>query len=176
MNSRSCFFLLMATVPFFLASCAEVAKEMGLENPTDLEMRSGPMGTPAEPVTLDAFKKYPLVLAGEDCRYLILKVPSQWYWKVFLTVDNRDFDRNGRLTADFARPQPPWGKLPNVDMAKIFILHREGVQGVVGVGNKDEPRYALLRLCQEGAPLKVTLQSEVSSIGGLLGPDKKPKD
>jgi len=174
MNPRSWIFLFLAAVPLFLASCAEMAKEMGEEKPADLEMRSGPVGTPANPVTLDAFKKYPLVLAGEDCRYFMLKVPSQWYWKVFLTVDNRDFERQGRLTADFARPQPPWAKLPNVDMAKIFILHREGVQGVVGVGNKDEPRYALLRLCQEGAPLKVTLQSEVFS-GDFLGPGKKPR-
>jgi hypothetical protein len=30
---------------------------------------------------------------------------------------------------------------------------------------------ALLKLCQDGAPLIVTLQSEISATGALLAPD-----
>lgn len=156
-----------------LASCAEVARDMGLSNPTDLEQRVGPTGTADQPAALDPFEHYDLVLAADECRYFAMKLPNKWYWKIYLTVANRDETRRGKLDALILPVNPPWGTLPACVVDKTFDLEREGVQAVLGIGNNGPDRPAILKLCQRGAPLHVTIQSEVSSTSSLLGPDAK---
>ncbi len=160
----------------FLASCAEVARDMGLSNPTDIEQRVGPTGTPDQPAALDPFERYDLVLAADECRYFAMKLPNKWYWKVYLTVANRDESRRGRLDALILPINPPWASLPACVLNKTFTLEREGVQAILGIGNNGPDRPAVLKLCQQGAPLHVTIQSEVSSTSSLLGPDAREPD
>jgi hypothetical protein len=112
-----------------------------------------------------------MVLAGGECRFLILKVPSQWYWKVFLTAADRSDAQKGHLTAEIAQVNPPWAPLSGTLFKRQFDLNRaEGDQAVLGVGNPGPDRFALLKLCQNGAPLIVTLQSEISATDALLAP------
>ena len=162
---------------FFLlsfCSCAEVARDMGLEEVPDIQLRAGLSGTEDHPATLDPFKKYNLVMAANECRFFHMKVPEHWYWKVYLTVANRKQAQRGTLKAEISQTTPPWGALPNTDFKKDFELDRgEGLQAVLGIGNNSPTRTALLHLCQSGAPLYITIESEVSTNGQLLGPDLK---
>jgi hypothetical protein len=153
-----------------LYSCAGLARDMGMDHPTDLQMRAGVTGTESEPTPLDPFKTYDLVMAGDECRFFTMVVPSKWYWKVYLTVANRDDARRGKVTAIIQQTTPPWGVLPNIGLSKEFDLEREGLQAVLGVGNSGEDRTALFRLCQEGAPVHITIASQISATRALMGP------
>lgn len=154
-----------------LSSCAGIARDIGLDNPSDLQQREGPTGTLDNPAPLDPFQRYDLVMAANECRFFSMKVPSKWYWKVFLTVANRSDKQRGRLTAAIVQDKPDWEPLPATSFNKNFDLGREGVQVVLAVGNNGPDRQALLQLCQDGAPLHITLQSEVSGTRVLIGPN-----
>jgi hypothetical protein len=154
-----------------LSSCAEVAKDMGLDQPTDVEQRSGLTGTSDNPATLDPFQQYDLVMAANETRFFQLKVPSGWFWKVYLTAANRDDTRHGHLWAQIAPSTPQWQPLIGAYFAKSFDLGREGEQTQLAVGNDGPARYAVLVLRQQGAPLHITLQSQVSATKELMGPD-----
>src|ERR1039458_9059623 len=58
--------LLLVVVCFGLSSCAEMAKDMGLDEEPDIQQRAGLTGTAANPAVLDPFKKYNLVMAGNE--------------------------------------------------------------------------------------------------------------
>ncbi len=159
-----------------LTSCSEVARDMGLEEVPDVQLRSGITGTQDHPTALDPFKRYDLVMAANECRFFTMKVPHKWFWKVFLTVVSRKENAQGRLMSEIAQPDPPWAQLPATTFGRTFVLTHEGDQGVLGVGNNDDTRVALLRLCQEGAPVNVTIESQISATSDLLGPDLKNSD
>ncbi len=161
---------LIVVMGISLSSCAELSEQLGLSHRTDLEMRSGPVGTLDNPAYLDPFKKYNFVMSAEDCRYFQMKVPHNWYWKLFLTVDNHSDLRHGSLETAIADVDPPWAALPDSSFHKTFELDQGGVQGVLGVGNPGSDRTALLRMNQSGAPLRIILESRVSATSALLGP------
>jgi hypothetical protein len=167
-------FAVLAGLVFFLLlanSCTEISKELGTASKSDTEQREGITGTQQNPGVLDPFTKYDMVLAGGECRFLILNVPSQWYWKVFLTAADRTEAQKGHLTAEIAQANPSWAPLSGTLFKRDFDLDRaEGDQAVLGVGNTGPDRFALLKLCQNGAPLIVTLQSEISATSALLAP------
>lgn len=148
-----------------------MAKDMGLQQSTDLEQRMGITGTAENPAVIDPFDRYDLVMAANECRYFEIKVPEKWFWKLFLTAANRDDARHGQLTAQIAPSTPQWDPVQGTSFAKNFDLGREGLQAVLAVGNSGPTRYALLRLCQQGAPLHITLQSQISATSDLMGPD-----
>jgi len=156
-----------------LSSCAEVAKDMGFDVPSDMEQRTGPAGTQNDPAVLDPFQKYNFVMAANECRFFMMKVPEKWYWKIFLTADNRDAKRKGQLSAEIISTNPPWAPLPDSVLNKNFDLDREGVQAVLGIGNQYPKRIAVFKLCQSGAPVHVTIASQVSTTTGLVGPQKE---
>jgi hypothetical protein len=159
------FFLLL-----FLCSCAELSQDIGLTKAPDIDQRKGLTGTLQHPGILDPFQKYQLVMAANECRYFKVKVPRRWFWKVFLTVVNRDEKEHGRLTAEIGPSQPPWSPIAGTVFGKAFELGHEGVQAVLGVGNRLQDRTAILKLCQEGPPLRITIESQISSTGKLMGP------
>jgi hypothetical protein len=155
-----------------LTSCFGIDRDMGLVNLPDIQQREGITGTASNPTPLDPFKQYDLVMAAEECRSFTMKVPSNWYWKIYLTVANREESRRGSLTATIAPANPPWSPLPATSFNKNFDLSgREGSQVVLAVGNNQDDREALFQLCQDGAPLHITIQSEVSATHALLGPN-----
>jgi hypothetical protein len=159
------FFLL-----FFLGSCAELPQDIGLARAQDIDQRKGLTGTLQHPGILDPFQKYQLVMAANECRYFKVKVPQRWFWKAYLTVVNRDEKERGRLTAEIGPSPPPWSPVSGTVFGKIFDLGHESVQAVLGVGNRLPDRMAILKLCQEGPPLRITIESQVSSTGKLMGP------
>lgn len=169
-------FFIVASLLLGLCSCAEVAKDMGLDEVPDVEQRAGTGGTADNPSILDPFKTYNLVMAANECRYFSMKVPQHWYWKIYLTAANHDANRSSHIEAEIAQANPPWENLPAADTKKTFNLMHEGVQSVLGIGNSADSRYAVLKICQDGALLHVTLKSEVSSNAELLGPHSKEKD
>jgi len=171
-RGKVCLGLVLALALLGLSSCAEVAKDMGLDVPSDAEQRTGPAGTENEPVFLDPFQKYDFVMAANECRFFMMPVPEKWYWKIFLTADNRDAKRKGKLSAEMVPVNPTFAPLQDCVMSKNFQLAREGVQAVLGVGNNLPKRPAMLKLCQEGAPLHVVISSQVSTTTGLIGPKK----
>lgn len=155
-----------------LASCSDISKELGSGQKSDGDLREGISGTQQNPGVLDPFAKYEMVMAGGECRFLVMKIPARWYWKAFITAADRDETQKGHLTAEIAQVNPPWAPLPGTLFKKDFNLNRgEGDQAVLSAGNAGPDRLALLKLCQDGASLKVTLQSEISATGALLGPD-----
>jgi hypothetical protein len=154
-----------------LSSCSDVSKELVSDTKTDKDLREGITGTQQDPGVLDPFSKYEMVMAGGECRFLVMKIPSRWYWKAFITAADRDETQKGHLTAEIQN-NPPWAPLPGTLMKKDFDLKgAEGDQAVLAAGNPGSDRLALLKLCQDGAPLIVTLQSEISATGALLAPD-----
>ncbi len=165
------FFSLLSVVSLGLVSCFGLDRDMGLVKVPDLQQRSGITGTQADPAPLDPFKRYDLVMAADECRFFSMKVPSKWYWKIYLTVANREDMRRGSLRAAIASATPPWSPLPATSFNKSFDLGgREGDQVVLAVGNTQDDRLAYLQLCQTGAPLHITIQSEVSATSALMGP------
>jgi hypothetical protein len=167
--------LCVSMAALFLGSCAEVSKDMGLvDDLPDIEQRSGPTGNEDKPAILDPFKTYNLVMAADECRVFQMKVPEKWFWKVRLTVVSPKENKKGRLNAELGPLNPPWAELPGCGFKKKFNLtSREGIQAVLGVGNPGEARLAFLRLCQQGSPLNVTIESQVSSTGKLMVPGQK---
>ena len=167
------FFLLLSVVSLGLTSCFGIDRDMGLVEVPDIKQREGITGTEANPTPLDPFKQYDLVMAADECRFFTMKVPSNWYWKIYLTAADREESRRGNLTAEIAPADPPWGAISGTVFKKNFDLAgREGLQAVLAVGNSQADRTATFRLCQDGAPLHITIQSEVSATKALLGPDK----
>lgn len=155
-----------------LSSCFGIDRDMGLAHVPDIQQREGITGTQANPTPLDPFKRYDLVMAANECRFFTMKVPSQWYWKIYLTAADHEESRRGSLTAEIAPANPPWGPLPATSFSKNFDLSgREGVQAVLAVGNTQPDRLASFTLCQDGAPIHITIQSEVSATHALLGPN-----
>lgn len=170
LSPRPLWFTMLLLLAVTLGSCSSIARDVGLEEGTDLEQRSGVGGTADNPFPLNPFKRYYLVMSGGECRFFTMEVPSAWFWKITLTAANREQDRRGSLRAEIAQSNPPWTPLPASSMSKNFDLAREGVGAVLAVGNTGPTRLALLRLCQDGAPIHVTLQSQIFSTGALLGP------
>ena len=168
----SCLFLCLCVsmVALGLSSCAGLARDMGIDHPSDLQQRAGITGAIANPTPLNPFTTYDLVMAGNECRFFTMVVPSKWYWKVYLTVATRDDTRRGELTAAIQQTNPPWGVLPNIGTQKSFDLAREGLQAILGVGNPGEDRVALFQLCQQGAPVHITIASQISATRALMGP------
>jgi len=167
------FFLLLSVVGMGLCSCLGIDRDMGLVQVPDLQQREGITGTQDNPTPLDPFKRYDLVMAASECRFFTMKVPSNWYWKIYLTAANREENRRGTLAAEIAPANPPWAPLPATAFSKNFDLSgREGLQAILAVGNNQPDRLAFFKLCQDGAPLHITIQSEVSATKALLGPDK----
>ena len=165
-----CVYLCLSVVALFLSSCAEISKDVGLADEVpDVEQREGPVGTPEQPFPLDPFQKYDLVMAANECRYFQMKLPEKWYWKVAITVVNRQTD-HGRLRARLLPLKPAWSPLANLNTEKTFDLGRESIQGAIGVTNDGLSRVALLQLCQEGPPLRVTLESQIGTGMGLPPP------
>ncbi len=154
-----------------LSSCAELSRDMGLVEPTDLEQREGPGGTTDNPTVLDPFKKCTLVMAGGECRFFQLKLPQQWYWKLSLTVVNRQEGKRGKLTAQILPIKPPWDALRDLKSGKAFELGRESIAGTIGVGTGGPSRVAFLPFWREGPPLRWTLESQISPALGILNPD-----
>src|SRR5579872_4017543 len=129
--------LLMAAMGLLLlSSCEEVAKDMGLEDVPDLQMRAGLTGTQDNPASLDPFKKYYLVMAANECRYFTMKVPEHWYWKIYLTAANRKTGDRAHLEAEIAQTDPPWAALPATSFKKSLDLNEGGIQVALGVGNE----------------------------------------
>ncbi len=159
-----------------LPSYAEMGRDMGLVNQPDIQQRTGLTGTQDNPAPLDPFKKYSLVMAANECRFFTMKVPEHWYWKIYLTVANRKAGQRGHLEAEIAQANPPWGALAATSFKKDFDMEQGGIQGALGVGNDHATRMALLKLCQDGVPLRITIESQVSSTTGLIGPSKESQD
>src|SRR5579883_1988568 len=154
------FFLLLSVVGMGLCSCFWVDRDLGLVQVPDLQQREGITGTQNNPTPLDPFRRYDLVMAANECRFFTMKVPAKWYWKIYLTADNREDARRGTLSAEIAPADPPWAPLPATSFSKNFDLSgREGLQAVLAVGNTQGDRLASFKLCQDGAPLHVTIQS-----------------
>src|SRR5260221_3113075 len=84
-KTRFFFGVLLSVVALSLSSCAEVAKDMGLDEVPDFEQRAGLAGTQDNPAVLDPFKKYNLVMAANECRFFTMKVPERWYSKINFT-------------------------------------------------------------------------------------------
>ncbi len=158
-----------------LTSCNEMARDMGLEELSDIDQRVGIKGTETNPTPLDPFKKYTLVMAANECRFFTIKVPHNWFWRAYLTVANPAETRRGQLKAEIARPDIPWAPLPGIGSERYFDLGREGVEAAIGIGNRNETRTALIKLCQQGAPLHITIESQISATTDLMGPEKKFK-
>ncbi len=169
---KKMFLVVLSVAALGLSSCAGVGQEMGLETVPDIEQRAGLMGTQDNPAVLDPFKKYTLVMAANECRFYTMKVPEGWFWKIYLTAGTRETTRQGRLKAEIIPANPPWAPLPDCVFAKDFQLKREGIQALLGLGNEKAGRPALLRFCQEGAPVRITIESQVSSNSQLMGPKK----
>jgi hypothetical protein len=164
------FYLCLSVVLLFSVSCAEMARDMGIDGATDVQLRSGITGTQANPASLDPFKRYDLVMAANETRFFSMKVPSGWYWKVYVTAASRKENDEGRLSAVIAQTDPPWSPLDGTSFDKTMVLKNDGDQALLAVGNTVETRYALLRLSQDGAPVYVTIESQVSTTANLLGP------
>ncbi len=164
-----CFCLLV--IVFNLASCAEMARDMGIDDVTDVQMRSGPAGTRDNPAVLSPFKRYDLVMAANECRYFMMQVPSDWFWKVYVTAASRRENTESRVSAMIFPSDPPWGSLPATSFERSLVLRQDGDQAVLAVGNSGPTRPAILRICQEGAPANITLESQVSTTDKLMGPN-----
>jgi len=173
---RALVYIGMVAVLMGAVSCTEIARDMGLEEVADVELRSGLTGTAINPAPLDPFKRYDLVMAANECRFFTMKVPSNWYWKVYITAASRKENAEGRLSADISQPDPPWASLDGTSFSKTMVLNHDGDQALLAVGNTAPTRLALLRLCQEGAPINVTIESQVSTTTDLLGPSSDNSD
>jgi hypothetical protein len=156
---------------FALSSCAEMARDMDIDGATDVQLRSGLRGTQKDPAELDPFKRYDLVMAANECRVFTMKVPTNWYWKVYITAAARKENVESRVSATIEPSSPAWSSLPGTTFEKIMTLRQDGVQAVLAVGNANESREAELQICQEGAPANITIESQVSSTASLIGPD-----
>jgi hypothetical protein len=167
----TCIYFCLSVAVVFSLSCAEMARDMGIDDVTDVQMRSGLTGTQNNPAALDPFKKYELVMTANETRFFTMKVPSGWYWKVYVTAASRRENVEGRLSANISQPDPPWSPLEGTSFNKAMVLKNDGDQALLAVGNTAQTRFALLRIAQEGAPVYVTIESQVSTTTNLLGPN-----
>ena len=173
--ARKLYLCLCASVVMMgLPGCFGLDKDMGLTEVPDLQLREGPTGTADNPAPLDPFKRYDLVLAANECRVFSLKIPAKWYWTISLTAANREEARRGKLTADILPKDADWATPPGSYLHKDFDLGHEGMEVSMGVGNNGATRPALLQLCQEGAPLRVTITSQISATKALVVPNSTP--
>jgi hypothetical protein len=161
-------------VIFGSVSCFGLDKDMGLTETPDIQAREGAGGTLENPAPLDPFQRYDLVLAANECRVFSMKVPAKWSWSISLTVANREEARRGKLTADIQGQEPNWLPLPGCYMSKTFDLSREGSEVRMGVGNPGDTKTINFQLCQTGAPLHVTLISQISATKALVVPGATP--
>jgi hypothetical protein len=161
-------FYILLFLSLGLTSCRTLGTDLGFVHLTDIQQREGPTGTLAQPAPLDPFKSYDLVMAANECRYFQMNLPQGWYWKLFVTAVNRSKDTSGVLKAGLLPSTPAWAAVPLCLSQKEFDLKTEGEEEVLGVANQGPTRPAVLELCQEGSPIRVTLKSEVSPINGEL--------
>jgi len=166
-----CVYLCVSVVPLFLVSCAEMGRDMEIDGATDVQIRSGLTGTQEAPAVLDPFKRYDLVMAANECRYFTISVPTGWYWKAYVTAACRREASEGRVSALIFPSDPAWASLPGTSFEKTMTLRQDGDQALLAVGNNGPQRNAILRICQEGAPAYITIESQVSSTSSLIGPD-----
>jgi hypothetical protein len=68
-------YLCLSVAIIFSVSCAEMARDMGIDGATDVQLRSGLTGTQNAPAALDPFKKYELVMTANESRFFTMKVP-----------------------------------------------------------------------------------------------------
>lgn len=162
------------TFPFLLllslglVSCRTLGTDLGLVRLSDIQQREGLTGTQSAPAVLDPFKRYDLVLAADESRYFQMNLPQGWYWKLFVTAVNRSPNIPGQLNARLLPSTPDWEAVPLCLSQKQFNLKAESDQEVLGAANTGPTRPAILELVQTGAPIQVTLQSEVSPMNGEL--------
>jgi hypothetical protein len=143
-------------------------KEMGLAQKSDLERRTGSGGSPNRPETLSPFVTYRLVMAGNECRFFQMRVPSKWYWKLYVTAANEETGVEANLTASFETSDGGWQPLVPLETHKEFPVADASSQAALGVANAGDDRMLTLKLSQNGAPIKVILESQVSAYGHAI--------
>jgi len=113
-------------------------------------------------------------MASRECRYFQVQIQSHWYWKVMLTAATRGEGRSAGLEAELATQGEGWKPVVPYESHKNFLLNADSSQGVIALANDGPERTLVLKLCQEGAPVKVILDSQVSAFGNaLLAPPLK---
>jgi len=152
----------------FLWGCASAMKGVGLARKPDVERREGPGGPPGRPEILNPFTTYRMVLAGDECRFFQMRVPSKWYWKLYVTAANEDQGLESKLTAAFETSDEGWKPLVPLETHKEFSVSDASSQAALGVANDGDDRMLTLKLCQNGSPVIVTLESQVSVYGHAL--------
>lgn len=148
--------------------CVKTLRSVGLAPKPDLEWRKGPGGDVANPETLSPFKTYRLVMAGDECRFFKVRVPSQWYWKLVVTASAETEGLEAEVTAAFDLQGEGWEPLVPFENHKTFSVAQASSQAAIAVANTGVDRMLTLRLCQKGTPVKVVLSSQVSAFGEVL--------
>jgi len=169
MNRRKCgcagTFLLLAL--WVLPGCG-VFRAMGIASTTDIGKRRGPGGTPEAPFELNPLRSKILVLAAHECRDFQVRLPKDWYWKVTLTASTRGDNSSASLSAELRDEGGGYAPVPPFEKTKSFRLSADSRQGVIALANQGPDRPLVLRLCQDGAPVKVVMESQVSAFGNAL--------
>lgn len=153
-------FLLAAAV--FGAACGPALRTAGLKEGPPESRRSGLMGFRHDPAPLNPFETTELVMAGDECRFYRLKVPSGWTWKLRLTAASRRPGVPAEVHARILPESPPWGEVPNAARERVLRLASGGTQVLLGVANPLGDRMAVLELCQVGGDVGLILESEVA--------------
>ncbi|HVM32870.1 MAG TPA: hypothetical protein VMU88_07030 [bacterium] len=162
------FFLLLLLGSLGLSACATAPAPQAADLP-GVSQREGLTGTAGDPATLNPFKHYDLVLAAGENRYFQVDLPQGWYWKLFVTAVDSDDNDGAELKAGILPAEPAWRSLPLSESAKDFKLKpKEGDQQVLGVANLGPDRMAVVELSQTGAPVQVSLRSEISPLNDQL--------
>jgi hypothetical protein len=143
-------------------------KGVGLVKKPEVERREGSGGPASLPEILNPFTTYRLVLAGDECRFFQMRVPSKWYWKLYVTAANEDKGMESKLTAAFETSEEGWKPLVPLETHKEFPVADASSQAALGVANDGDDRMLTLKLCQNGSPVIVTLESQVSAYGHAL--------
>jgi hypothetical protein len=153
-------------------------RAMGLSKTSDLQRRKGIAGTADAPFVLNPLVPHTIVMSAKECRYFQVQIPSRWYWKVMLTAATRQMGRSAGLEAELLTQGEGWKPVVPYESQKTFLLNADSSQGVVAVANNGPDRVLVLKLCQEGASVKVILDSQVSAFGNalLVPPLKKTLD
>ena len=167
--------LLVLAGPLAFAGCRGTFRQIGLSRKPDIDQRTGPVGTQEKPTTISPFEDINWVLAGDECRWIQIRVPHEWYWLLTVTVVNEDPGREARLEAALDASDGTWKNVPPTEFHKTFNLSEGSNQATVGDANTLGDRYLEVRLCQDGAPARVRLSSEVSPFGSKLFVPPLPK-
>jgi hypothetical protein len=141
---------------------------VGLTRKPDLEMREGSGVPPGRPETLSPFVTYRLVMAGNECRFFQMRVPSKWYWKLYVTASDQEWGAEADLNASFDTSSDGWQPLVPLETHKEFSVSDASSQAALGAANAGDDRMLTLKLCQSGAPIKIILESQVSAYGHAL--------